>query len=284
MNLLTALATSAGLGAVFYVIMHAAARGIPEANWLMRIGALGAGLVFMVAMLAAVTREPALQSHLGIQAPGTLATTGDETSVGQTVIVPLEPDSLSEARPRGGGIALEDGTTVLSAPVIALTLAAFSALGALGAAVGAWRSARATRTAVEAQLFANFMEAYEGPEMQSLLRTLRPIFTSSASSSRSWSRPGAAASAGALAVQASVHPSAASVTVGHRTASHAASVANRTVTEHAAHSIAPRLPRRTDAMVPAEPPAPGRTEAGPDTEADLAPPDPRPARTPTASA
>ena len=61
----------------------------------------------------------------------------------------------------------------MNGETIVLVLASISALGALGAAIGAWLSARATRFAAEAQLFSRFMEEYGAPQMLKALRTLR---------------------------------------------------------------------------------------------------------------
>jgi len=61
----------------------------------------------------------------------------------------------------------------MNGQTIMLVLAAVSALGALGAAIGAWRSAQATWSATKAQLFARFMEEYSAPQMLTALRTLR---------------------------------------------------------------------------------------------------------------
>ena len=62
---------------------------------------------------------------------------------------------------------------IMNGETIAIVLAMISALGALGAAIGAWLSARATRSAAEAQLFSRFMEEYGTPQMLTALRTLR---------------------------------------------------------------------------------------------------------------
>lgn len=56
---------------------------------------------------------------------------------------------------------------------ITLTLTAMSAFGALGAAVAAWLSARATTRATEAQLFSSHFAVYGTPEMLRSLRILR---------------------------------------------------------------------------------------------------------------
>lgn len=56
---------------------------------------------------------------------------------------------------------------------VALILTALSAVGALGAAVAAWLSARATTRAAEAQLFSNHYAIYGTPEMLRSLRILR---------------------------------------------------------------------------------------------------------------
>ena len=52
-------------------------------------------------------------------------------------------------------------------------LTAISALGALGAAVGAWLSAYATQRATEAQLLSTLMRAYASEDMLHALRVLR---------------------------------------------------------------------------------------------------------------
>jgi len=56
---------------------------------------------------------------------------------------------------------------------LTLLLTAISALGALGAAVAAWFSARATTRAAEGQLFSAHYAAYGTPEMLRSLRVLR---------------------------------------------------------------------------------------------------------------
>jgi len=61
----------------------------------------------------------------------------------------------------------------MSTASIGLGLTAISALGALFAAIAAWRSARASRDAVEAQLLSNQMEEYGADKMLYALRTLR---------------------------------------------------------------------------------------------------------------
>ena len=52
-------------------------------------------------------------------------------------------------------------------------LEAVSAVGALGAAIGAYDAARATRQAMEAQLFSQITHAYAAPEMAQSLQRLR---------------------------------------------------------------------------------------------------------------
>lgn len=56
---------------------------------------------------------------------------------------------------------------------IALLLTAVSAFGAVGAAIGAHLSARATRNAAEGQLVSAFLNEYASPEMLRYLRILR---------------------------------------------------------------------------------------------------------------
>lgn len=60
-----------------------------------------------------------------------------------------------------------------NAQSIALVLTGVSSLGAVGAAVGAFLSARETRKVAEAQLLLNFLEDYSTPEMLGALRLLR---------------------------------------------------------------------------------------------------------------
>jgi hypothetical protein len=57
--------------------------------------------------------------------------------------------------------------------IITLVLITVSALGALGAAIAAWKSARETRRAAEGQLFSDFYVEYGTPEMLRSLRILR---------------------------------------------------------------------------------------------------------------
>jgi len=54
-----------------------------------------------------------------------------------------------------------------------LALTAVSAIGALGAALGAWLSAYATQRATEAQLLSTFMREYASQDMLYALRVLR---------------------------------------------------------------------------------------------------------------
>lgn len=61
----------------------------------------------------------------------------------------------------------------MNGQTITLVLAAVSALGAFGAAIGALLSARSTLSATEAQLFSRFMEEYSAPQMLTALRKLR---------------------------------------------------------------------------------------------------------------
>lgn len=56
---------------------------------------------------------------------------------------------------------------------ITLILTGLSALGALGAAIAAWLSARATSRAAEGQLFSVHYAEYGTPEMLRSLRVLR---------------------------------------------------------------------------------------------------------------
>jgi len=54
-----------------------------------------------------------------------------------------------------------------------VVIATISALGAVGAAIGAFWSANATRKAAEARLLLSFLESYSDPEMLQALRELR---------------------------------------------------------------------------------------------------------------
>lgn len=56
---------------------------------------------------------------------------------------------------------------------IVVVLTFVSAFGALGAAIGAWLSARSTRSATEAQLLFQLLREYAKPDMLRALRTLR---------------------------------------------------------------------------------------------------------------
>jgi hypothetical protein len=61
----------------------------------------------------------------------------------------------------------------MDAKTVALILTALSAIGAVGAALAAWRSAHQTRLASEGQLFSTLYAEYGLPEMLLALRLLR---------------------------------------------------------------------------------------------------------------
>lgn len=64
-------------------------------------------------------------------------------------------------------------THIMTTQEISLVLTALSAIGALGAAIAAWLSARATKRAAEGHLFSTHYAEYGTPEMLRSLRVLR---------------------------------------------------------------------------------------------------------------